>query len=80
MIGRSPVEHQLAFARERGWNDLKFHMPIGDDFPRDYRSLLGDGSEMHALDVRTCRSGISSTSLRRRPRQRLVPALDYGAP
>ena len=25
VIGRSPVERQLAFARERGWRNLKFY-------------------------------------------------------
>jgi predicted dithiol-disulfide oxidoreductase (DUF899 family) len=35
IIGRSPVARQLAFARERGWRNLKFYQPIGDDFERD---------------------------------------------
>jgi len=50
-IGRSPVERQLAFARERGWRNLKFYSTIGDDFARDYRGLAADGSEWPALDV-----------------------------
>jgi predicted dithiol-disulfide oxidoreductase (DUF899 family) len=35
IIGRSPVARQLAFARERGWLNLKFYQPIGKDFERD---------------------------------------------
>src|SRR5258706_6835195 len=37
VLGRSPVSRQLAFARERGWRNLKFLQTVGDDFPRDYR-------------------------------------------
>jgi len=50
-IGRSPVERQLAFARERGWRNLKFYATVGDDYPRDLRGLAPDGSEWPALDV-----------------------------
>ena len=53
VIGRSPVERQLAFARERGWRNLKFYSTVGDDFARDYRGLAPDGSEWPALDVWT---------------------------
>ena len=51
VVGRSPVERQLAFARERGWRNLKFYATVGDDFARDYRGLAPDGSEWGALDV-----------------------------
>ncbi len=51
VIGRSPVARQLAFARERGWRNLEFYATVGDDFARDYRGLLADGSEVPALDV-----------------------------
>lgn len=51
VLGRSPVERQLAFARERGWRNLKFYSTIGDDFARDYRGLAADGSEWPAFDV-----------------------------
>jgi predicted dithiol-disulfide oxidoreductase (DUF899 family) len=57
VIGRSPVERQLAFARERGWRNLKFFQAVGDDFPRDYRALAEDGSEWPALDVWVKRDG-----------------------
>ena len=51
VLGRSPVERQLAFARERGWRNLKFYATVGDDFARDYRGLAPDGSEWPAIDV-----------------------------
>lgn len=51
VIGRSPVARQLAFARERGWRNLRFFETIGDDFARDYHALSADGDEGAALDV-----------------------------
>lgn len=58
VIGRSPVERQLAFARERGWRNLKFYASVGDDFARDYRGLAPDGSEWPAMDVWVKRDGV----------------------
>lgn len=57
VIGRSPVARQLAFARERGWQDLQFFQCIGDEFARDYRALGPNGEEMPALDVWVRRDG-----------------------
>jgi predicted dithiol-disulfide oxidoreductase (DUF899 family) len=51
VLGRSPVSRQLAFARERGWQNLKFYQTVGDAFPIDYRGLAPDGSEWPAIDV-----------------------------
>ena len=51
VLGRSPVSRQLAFARERGWRNLKFYQTVGDDYPRDYRGLTDDGNEMPILAV-----------------------------
>jgi predicted dithiol-disulfide oxidoreductase (DUF899 family) len=50
IVGRSPVERQLAFARERGWTHLNFYQTVGDDFARDYRALV-DGDEGAAVLV-----------------------------
>lgn len=44
IIGRSPVARQLAFARERGWRNLKFYQAVGDDFVRDTHWVV-DGEE-----------------------------------
>jgi predicted dithiol-disulfide oxidoreductase (DUF899 family) len=43
ILGRSPVARQLAFARERGWRNLKFYQTIGDDYARDVHALSDDG-------------------------------------
>ena len=51
VLGRSPVSRQLAFARERGWQNLRFYETVGDDFARDYRGLSPEGDEWPALDV-----------------------------
>jgi predicted dithiol-disulfide oxidoreductase (DUF899 family) len=51
VLGRSPVERQLAFARDRGWRNLKFYATVNDEFARDYRGLAPDGNEWPALDV-----------------------------
>jgi predicted dithiol-disulfide oxidoreductase (DUF899 family) len=57
IIGRSPIERQIAFKRERGWRNLPFYATIGDDFARDYRGLAPDGSEWAALCVFTKKDG-----------------------
>ena len=57
VLGRSPVERQLAFARERGWRNLNFYATVGDEFARDYRGLAPDGNEWPALDVWVLRDG-----------------------
>ncbi len=57
VIGRSPVERQLAVARERGWKHLKFFATVGDRFARDYRGLAPNGDEWPALDVWIKRDG-----------------------
>ncbi|WP_326535981.1 DUF899 family protein [Pseudorhodoferax sp.] len=51
ILGRSPVERQLAFAQERGWRDLDFVQTVGDDYAHDLGVLLPDGSEYPALVV-----------------------------
>jgi len=60
VIGRSPIERQKAFKRERGWTVLPFYA-TGDDFARDYRGLVpassvpgserDDEDEVGALNV-----------------------------
>jgi predicted dithiol-disulfide oxidoreductase (DUF899 family) len=57
VFGRSPVARQEAFARERGWRDLRFYQPVGDDFSRDYRILAPDGQEWASLLVFARRDG-----------------------
>ena len=38
-LGRSTVERQLAFARERGWRHLQFAQTVGDDYALDFGGL-----------------------------------------
>lgn len=58
VIGRSPVARQLAFARERGWRNLRFLATTDDAFPRDYRGLSPKGDEWPILSVWTRREGV----------------------
>jgi len=51
ILGRSPVERQQAFARERGWTFLDFVQTVGDDYARDVDALTPDGLEYPALVV-----------------------------
>lgn len=51
ILGRSPVERQLAFAQERGWRDLDFVQTVGDDYAEDLGLINKDGSENPALVV-----------------------------
>ena len=57
IIGRSPIERQLAFKAERGWQNLKFFATTDDDFVRDYHGFGPDGSEWPILAVFTRRDG-----------------------
>jgi predicted dithiol-disulfide oxidoreductase (DUF899 family) len=52
VVGRSPVERQIAFAIERGWRDLTFYQAVGDAFSLAIGGLDPDkGWEMPALMV-----------------------------
>lgn len=51
VLGRSPIERQVAFATERGWRHLDFMQTIGDDYANDLRLINADGSENPALTV-----------------------------
>jgi predicted dithiol-disulfide oxidoreductase (DUF899 family) len=51
ILGRSPVERQLAFATERGWRHLDFVQTVGDEYANDLGLINADGSENPALVV-----------------------------
>ena len=51
VLGRSPVERQLAFGHERGWANLDFVQTVGDDYARDIGVLTPEGDEYPALVV-----------------------------
>src|SRR6185436_10887885 len=51
ILGRSPVERQLAFAAERGWRHLDFVQTVGDHYANDLHLINPDGTENPALVV-----------------------------
>lgn len=52
VLGRSPVERQIAFAMERGWRNLPFYQTVGDDYALDIGGLDPEtGWEMPVLAV-----------------------------
>ena len=51
IFGRSPVARQLAFAAERGWQDLDFVQTVGDDYANDLGLIAENGGESPALTV-----------------------------
>eukprot|EP01036_Dinobryon_divergens_P046709 gene46709-62485_t len=51
VLGRSPVERQLAFARERGWRHLPLYSSGGNDFNLDYAGEKPDGGDNPAFNV-----------------------------
>lgn len=51
ILGRSPVERQQAFSKERGWRDLDFVQTVGDDYAGDLGLINEDGTENPALVV-----------------------------
>lgn len=51
ILGRSSVERQVAFAQERGWQNLDFVQTVGDDYANTLGLLNADGTENPALVV-----------------------------
>jgi predicted dithiol-disulfide oxidoreductase (DUF899 family) len=51
ILGRSPVERQIAFAQERGWQHLDFVQTIGDSYARELGLLDANGSENPAFVI-----------------------------
>lgn len=51
ILGRSPVERQIAFAEERGWKNLQFVQTVGDEWAQDLGLLTDDGGEWPGLWV-----------------------------
>ena len=53
IIGRSPIERQVAFKKERGWRNLKLYASEDGRYTVDYRGELPDGDDTAALNVFT---------------------------
>ena len=51
VIAKSPLERILAYARERGWLNLRLLSSAGNNYNRDYHGETADGSQMPMLNV-----------------------------
>ena len=56
VISRSPVERMQDFARQRGWQHLRFFTDTNGNFSRDYYAL-DQGNDIPAFNVFTRRDG-----------------------
>ena len=57
IVGKSPIERQVAFKRERGWKHLKLYSSAGTTYNRDYKAEVNPGDDFPALNVFTRRNG-----------------------
>jgi predicted dithiol-disulfide oxidoreductase (DUF899 family) len=55
MIARSPIKRIVAFAKERGWENLELYADTSGDFTRDYVSA--EDADMPAYNVFTRKDG-----------------------
>jgi predicted dithiol-disulfide oxidoreductase (DUF899 family) len=51
VVAKSPIQRIRAFARERGWNNLRLLSSAGNPYNRDYHGETAEGSQMPALNV-----------------------------
>ncbi|HXP00391.1 MAG TPA: DUF899 family protein [Luteibacter sp.] len=58
VISRSPYERMQAFARERGWRNLKLYSDANGDFSRDYHAIGKEGGDEPAFNVFTRKDGV----------------------
>jgi predicted dithiol-disulfide oxidoreductase (DUF899 family) len=57
VIAKSPIERIRAFARDRGWNKLRFLSSAGTTYNSDYHGETPDGAQIPALNVFVKRNG-----------------------
>ncbi len=57
VVARSPIERLAAFARQRGWRDLKLYCDTNGNFSRDYHGIDKNGGDDAAFTVFTRRDG-----------------------
>ncbi|GGY17981.1 hypothetical protein GCM10008098_07290 [Rhodanobacter panaciterrae] len=57
VVARSPIERLTAFAKERGWRDLKLYADTNGNFSRDYHGIDKNGGDDAAINVFTRRDG-----------------------
>ena len=51
VVARSPIDRIRAYARARGWRDLRLLSSAANDYSRDYRGEAPDGSQLPMLNV-----------------------------
>lgn len=57
VVAKSPIERIRAFARERGWKNLRLLSSAGNSYNRDYHGENEQGAQMPMLNVFTRRNG-----------------------
>ena len=57
VVAKSPIERIRAFARERGWRNLRLLSSAGNTYNRDYHGETENGSQIPALNVFVRRGG-----------------------
>jgi len=57
VVAKSPIARIRAFARERGWRNLRLLSSAGNTYNRDYQGETPDGSQMPSLNVFVRRDG-----------------------
>jgi predicted dithiol-disulfide oxidoreductase (DUF899 family) len=59
VVAKSPIARIRAYARERGWRNLRLLSSAGNSYNRDYHGESADGSQMPCLNVFTRRGGVT---------------------
>jgi predicted dithiol-disulfide oxidoreductase (DUF899 family) len=57
VVAKSPIERIRAFARERGWRNLRMLSSADNSFNRDYYGETGEGAQIPAINVFVRRKG-----------------------
>jgi predicted dithiol-disulfide oxidoreductase (DUF899 family) len=57
VVAKSPIERIRAFARERGWRNLRLLSSAGNSYNGDYHGETTDGSQIPAINVFVRRDG-----------------------
>lgn len=57
VVAKSPIQRIRAFARERGWRNLRLLSSAGNSYNRDYHGETAAGAQIPALNVFTRRGG-----------------------
>jgi len=57
VVAKSPIERIRAFARERGWRNLRLLSSAGNSYNRDYHGETAEGAQIPAVNVFVRRDG-----------------------